>query len=238
MITASMRSTHSAVRRAALAAAFVAPWGFIAESWAEEKRAKQTAGLIGLVGHWSAVTDGGPALKADGEAWTGQTERSRLEPVARKLFPQLSDTFLVNGTAPGAFPLATHAEVADFSGGTIRVQFKLVGGRSDQTAGIVVGLGPSGEYMFLRYNTRDGNVAMWGYAGGERRVIAHGEQHAQLPLNQWHELAVTVSGLKITGVVNDSLRVDHTLAEPLKGRVGLWTKRDAVTVFRNFRVTR
>lgn len=194
--------------------------------------------FVGIVGHWTPVVEGGPAFKVDGERWSGMTERSHLEAVARPLFPTPDDGFVANGTAPGAFPLAVFRDVPNFSGGTLRVQFKLLGGRSDQTAGIVLGLQPTGEYLFVRYNTKDGNVAVWQYAGGERRVIAHGTVKAQLPLDTWHELAVTVSGATVTGVVDgDSLKVEHTLATPVTGRVGLWTKRDAVTVFRDFRVS-
>ena len=54
-----------------------------------------------------------------------------------------------------------------------------------QTAGIVFNLQPTGDYLFVRYNTKDGNAALWSYSGGQRRVIAHGEVHEQLPLNVW-----------------------------------------------------
>lgn len=150
----------------------------------------------------------------------------------------MNDTFITNGTAAQAFPLAAFTSTRDFTGGAIRVQFKLVGGTRDFTAGIVFNLKPNGEYYFARYNTLDGNVAVWRYQNGARARVADGETKARLPLNTWHELVLTVRGNQLSAMVSGTaLKVEHTLAEPARGRVGLWTKREAVTVFRNFVVT-
>jgi len=218
----------------------VAPWSAIADGPAEEKR-RQQAALIGVIGHWLPVEDEGAAFKVDGEKWNGQTATAHLETVGRSLFPNLAAhaaSFIKNGVAPGAFPLAVWSPAANFTRGTVRVQFKLIGGASDQTAGIVFGLQPTGEYYFVRYNTKDGNVAVWQYAGGERSLVHHGTLKAQLPLNTWHELVVTVAGTTVTGAISGSaLTVEHTLDKPVTGRVGLWTKRDAITSFKGYRVT-
>jgi hypothetical protein len=198
----------------------------------------QQAGLVGIIGRWVPVNDQGPALKADGAAWNGETSAADLEAAGRSLFLHIERSFVTHGVAPGAFPLAVYRAVRDFTNGAIRVQFKIVGGASDQNAGIVFGLQPTGEYLFARYNTKDGNVAIWEYRGGERRVIVHGEAHKQLPMNAWHELVVTVAGNRVSAsVTGQSLTVQHVLDRPLTGRVGVWVKRDAVTVFRDFRVT-
>ena len=168
--------------------------------------------LRGVIGLWSVVDDSGKALKVDGATWKGE------------------------GAPATAFPLAVWTGGNSFAGGTIRVRFKMVGGASDQNAGIVVGLTPEGEYHFLRYNTKDGNLAVWTYAGGERKVLTHGEHHQQLPLGSWQELVVTVQGNRISGTVTGTkLHVEHRFDRPVTGGIGLWTKRDAVTVFRDFR---
>ena len=223
--------------RFALAAVVILPWSGI-DSESEPKRGQPPRGLMGVVGNWTAINDSGPAFRVDGAAWNGQTAPRDLEAAGRSLFGQTTEAFLANGTAQGAFPLAVWRDVPDFAAGTIRVRFKLVGGASDQNAGVVVGLQPTGEYMFVRYNTKDGNVAIWAYANGERRRIADGETKAQLPMNTWHDLTVTVTGTTVTGSLDGTLGVQHTLDKPLSGRVGLWTKRDAVTVFKDFRVDR
>jgi hypothetical protein len=222
----------------AIATAF-APLSFVAEFETNLERRRQAAGsLVGIVGHWSVGEDRS-ALKADGSKWSGTTSTLEVQTAARPLFGELTDGFVANATAPGAFPLAVWSPVREFTEGTIRVQFNMVGGPSDQNAGIVIGLQPNGDYLFVRYNTKDGDVAIWQYSGGERRVISHGKEHVQLPLQTWHELAVTVAGTKVIGSVNNgAATLEHTLDKPLSGRVGVWTKRDAITVFKNYRISR
>ena len=97
-------------------------------------------------------------------------------------------------------------------------------------------LKPTGEYLFVRYNTKEGNIALWRYNAGDRAVVARGEQKAQLPLGSWYDLALTVAGSRIAGAVNGELRLEHDLGRPVAGRVGFWTKRDSVTLFKDVAV--
>ena len=199
--------------------------------------AEQSQGFIGVVGRWSNVTDGGPAFKIDTAGWSGTTERATLEAISRSLFSTVNDTFITNGTSATALPLAVFPETKNFAEGTIKVQFKLIGGATDKNAGIAFNLRPNGEYLFVRYNILDGNIALWRYRNGARARLSEGESTVALPLATWHELALTIKGNKLSASVNgNALHHEHTLDEPVSGRVGLWTKRDAITVFRNFRV--
>jgi hypothetical protein len=163
---------------------------------------------------------------------------------ARTLFSDKSAGFVAALAAPGAFPLAVVRDIKTFPAGTLEVSFKLVSGATDQTAGIVFGLQPDGSYTYARYNTKDGNVAVWKFENGERTVLQHGEVHQQLPLNQWHTLQVTIStdytrkGAVVAAAVKGStLGVRHTLPAPVEGRVGVWTKTDSVTSFKDFVTT-
>lgn len=234
-------TSHRALRMVctvAVGAALTVPLLLTAEPAHERQSSSQDAGLLPVVGHWTPVQDEGAALKADGEQWSGQTPSDALAASARTLFGTPTDSFVANLGGTGAFPLAVWRPTADFTEGTVRVRFKMIGGKTDQNAGIVFGLQPQGRYWFMRYNTKDGDVALWEFANGERRVIAHGETSAQLALNSWHELVLTVSGTRVSGAVNGgALRLDYTLDSAVSGRIGVWTKRDAVTAFRDFRVT-
>lgn len=196
------------------------------------------AALAPVVGNWQHVDDGGPAIKVDGSKWSGKTTRAELEAAARPIFGSVSDALVANTTGDGAFPLAVVTGIPNFEQGTIRVRFKLVSGSDDRSGGIAFGLSNAGEYYYVRYNTKDGNVAVWRYENGARKVLAHGEHHEQLPLNAWHELTVRVSGRTVTGnVTGTKLAVEHRLDAPVSGRVGLWAKRDVTTIFREYRVS-
>ena len=176
----------------------------------------------------------------NGERWSGQTTREALDSTSRRLFNEVSESFLTNMSSPVAFPIAVANEILAFNSGTLRTEFNLVGGKSDQIAGIVFGLQPNGEYYYVRYNTKDGNLAVWRYRNGDRENLAHGEVHKQLPLGTWHELVVEVEGPRVRGYIasDTTLSVEHTLESEPVGRVGVYAKRDAITAFRNFRITR
>jgi hypothetical protein len=200
---------------------------------------RQRAPFTVIVGHWTPVNDEGPAFKVDGERWGGTTDRPHLESMSRSLFGRIDTTFVANGMAPQAFPIAVAQDVGAFANGTLRVRFKLVGGKSDQIAGIMFGLRPTGEYYFMRYNTKDGNIALWRYARGERIRVAEGEAHKQIALNTWNELTVRIAGNVVTGMVGGTdLNLTHTFDAPVTGHVGVWVKRDAITTFKDFAAVR
>jgi hypothetical protein len=235
VVGAAVGATSRQLRLAAIAVFGVGLTAAVDPDWFGPRQPAAT--LVGVIGHWSAIDDGGPTLTVDGARWNGATTRAQLESAMKPFFPTVGDLLVANGTAPGAFPLAVWTGMTNFTEGTIRMQFKMLGGESDQNAGIVIGLQPSGEYHYVRYNTKDGDMAAWRFANGDRVRIVHGAKHEQLALNVWHELTVRVSGSRVTGMVNDSVTVEHVLDKPLSGQVGVWVKRDAITSFRNFRVS-
>jgi hypothetical protein len=166
-----------------------------------------------IVGHWEVVQEGGEdVVIADARKW--KTD---------------------NATTP--FPVAAVRGVENFSEGVLAVRFKLVGGESDQIAGLVFGMTPGAKtYYYVRYNTKDGNIALWEFEGDRKRIL-EGKEHLQLPLNEWHEIRVEVRGTRITGSVNGRLHLEHTRPRPVSGRVGFYTKRDSITAFKDFRTT-
>ena len=165
-----------------------------------------------IVGHWETTREGpDPVVIADARKW--KTEK-----------------------AEAPFPLAAVRGVDSFTGGALSVRFKLIAGDSDQIAGLAFGITPKAEYYYARYNTKDGNLAIWRFENGARHRLVDGTEHAQLPLDTWHELRVEVRGTRVVTTVNGRLRLEHTLPSPVAGRVGFYTKRDSVTAFKDFRI--
>ncbi|MBX9854238.1 MAG: hypothetical protein K2Y26_01865 [Gemmatimonadaceae bacterium] len=203
-----------------------------------------TGGLTAAVGHWSVgasnpkgAMDAG--ITANGELWSGRSDAAELSALARRWFGTADSSFVANAMSNGAFPFAVHDATTKFGDGVLAVDFRLDGGKSDQFAGIMFGLTSRGEYYAGRYNTKDGNVAVWTYANGERRVLAKGAGEKQLPLGAWHRLEVHIRGRDVTVRVvgHPELTHTHVLEAPVSGRVGLWVKRDAVSAFRNYKVS-
>jgi hypothetical protein len=176
--------------------------------------AQATLAVDPLIGHWeTTLEDGATVILADARKW--KTEEA---------------------TTP--FPIAAVRGVDNFTEGVISVKFKLVAGASDQIAGLVFGLTPKNEYFYARYNTKDGNIALWQFVNGDRKRILEGTEHVQLPLGTWHDLRVEVKGSTVRASVDGKLHLEHKLAAPVSGRVGFYTKRDSVTAFKSFSLSK
>jgi hypothetical protein len=193
--------------------------------------------IRGVIGNWAAAR--GDELVVDGAAWSGVTTDSAITAAGIALFGQASAALRANWNVPTAFPLAVSVEHRDFRSGTLQVQFRMLAGASDQNAGLLFNLQPDGSYLYLRYNTKDGDLALWRWADGKRTVIVHGQGGTRLPLDVWHTLEVLIDGQRLIGRVagHDALQLTHQLEAPVRGQVGLWAKRDAVTAFRDFTAT-
>jgi len=53
----------------------------------------------------------------------------------------------------------------------------------------------------------------------------------------WHELKVVVSGSRVAGYLDGKLLLQHDLGRKIASGVGLWSKNDRVTSFKDFQVT-
>jgi hypothetical protein len=197
--------------------------------------------LVPVHGTWSADYQNAPPSPKSNLIQVLTLEGMTTKPVAPDPEPILAlwgtdgAAFLKNATAKGAFPLAIARDLKEFRAGALSVEFKLVAGQTDQSAGIAFNIKPDGSYYFARYNTKDGNVAVWKFENGTRTVLTHGAEHEQLKLGEWHHLEVRFTGTQVEATANKKLTVKHTLDAAPSGRVGVWAKNDSVTSFRNFR---
>lgn len=192
-----------------------------------------------LAGNWTVREEAGARmLRVDGTSWQTGTPPVDLPAKAAKLFPSSAAAFAERVKAGLLFPYVVDPSVDTFSNGDIQVDFRLVGGASDQFASILFGLNADGDHYAYRYNTKDGDTALWKVVNGQRERIHHGGVHIEVPLNEWRTLKMRVNGAEITGWVNDTQALQFTLPAPVSGKVGLWSKADSVTDYRNYRVTR
>jgi hypothetical protein len=63
-----------------------------------------------------------------------------------------------------------------FSNGTIAMKFKTVSGDSDRCSGILFNVKPNGEWLSIRYNDTENNVALWQFHNGIRRPVKRGRE--------------------------------------------------------------
>ena len=156
-------------------------------------------------------------------------------------------------------PCTLLRDVKDFSNGTLRVQFKTISGTSDRCSGIVFNVKPNGDWLAIRYNDTEQNVALWEFHNGIRRMV-NAERKApgrstRRRGTSWRSRSMASSSKP---TMDGKPPLEYTLGSepvagrrgpphpdlypannpvlrpPVAGRVGLWSKTDSTSYLKGF----
>ena len=193
--------------------------------------------FVSVVGVWRIESEGNnKVLAVDGRQWKEGQAATGVADKARALYGDRYAEFLDRVQAYAYFPYAVAKDVTDFSNGEISVRFEGISGRIDQGAGILFDLKPNGDYLAIRANPLENNLVLWKFEKGKRSSVKW-IRDTPTPTRQWHELKVRIAGNKIEGYLDGKRYLEHVLAKPVSGRVGLWSKADSHVYFDDFTVT-
>src|SRR5690349_611972 len=204
--------------------------------------AKDTVGaeptsLISVVGIWRIENEKGkPVLAVDGRQWKEGQSSAGIADKARALYGERYAEFLDRVQAYAYFPYAVLPGIENFTGGELTVRFEGLSGRIDQGAGILFNLKPNGDYLTIRANCLENNLVLWKFEKGKRSSVKW-VRNTPTATRQWHELKVRISGSKVEGYLDGKLYLEDTLAQPVSGRIGLWSKADSHMYFTDYMVT-
>ncbi|HKV34540.1 MAG TPA: hypothetical protein VJP89_09470 [Pyrinomonadaceae bacterium] len=205
----------------------------------KERSGRDSTRFLAVVGNWSIVDDGGTkVLGVDGRQWLRGQPAGGLAQNARAIYGSRHEEFIDNVKAFAYFPYAVAKDVDDFHDGTISMRFKLVAGQLDSCAGILFNLKPNGDYLTVRFNGKEDNVVLWTFLKGKRSFVKKGTENVPLQFNTWHTLEISVKGTNLQASLDGKHLLDYTLAEPVSGRVGVWSKTDSVSYFDQYTVTK
>src|SRR5436189_5098192 len=111
------------------------------------------------------------------------------------------------------YPVAVLKGVDRFSNGTISMKFKTVGGESDRCSGILFNVKPNGDWLAVRYNDTENNVALWELHNGIRRNMKFKDRAKPFRMgrSQWHDLKMTVRGADLKAWLDATLALEYTL---------------------------
>jgi hypothetical protein len=116
----------------------------------------------------------------------------------------------------------------------VEVSFFAVEGKADMGGGIIWRAADDRNYYLVRANPLEQNIRIYRVVKGVRHVL-HNFDHI-IDVRRWHTLRMVMNGCSVQ-VFFDQKPVfdlcDKTFAE---GRIGLWTKSDAVTYFDDLKV--
>jgi len=193
--------------------------------------------FISVVGIWRIENEGGnKVLAVDGRQWKEGQAAAGIADKARALYGERYAEFLDRVQAYAYFPYTVAQDVQDFRNGDITVRFEGISGRIDQGAGILFNLKPNGDYLTVRANCLENNLVLWKFEKGKRSSVKW-IRDTPTPSRQWHELKVRIAGTKVEGYLDGKRYLEHTLPEPVSGRIGLWSKADSHVYFDDFTVT-
>jgi hypothetical protein len=202
-----------------------------------DKVGREPTTFLPVVGHWVVATeDGRKVVMVDGREWKRGQPAGGLADKAREIYGARHEEFIDNVNAFAYFPIAVAKAVPEFKDGTITVKFKMIGGVLDRCSGILFDVKPNGDYLALRFNGTEDNLVLWTFNNGKRSFVKRGSENVPLELGTWNEIKLEVHGTAVKGYLNGKLLLEHTLAEPVSGKVGLWSKTDSMSEFDAFTV--
>ena len=216
-----------------------------------------------IVGTWIVARDGpDKVIMVDGRPWVASKDNPTklLIESARKLYGTSNEELMDNAKQFAYFPVAVLKSVPNFSNGTISVKFKTVAGDADRASAILFNVKPNGDWLAIRYNDTEHNVALWEFHNGIRRRVAGGREGAwMLDRAAWHELKMTVDGADFKAYMNGEVALEYTLGSeprpgrngaapnadlfpannavlrpPVNGQIGLWAKTDSTSYFKDY----
>jgi len=220
-----------------------------------------------MVGTWVIVQEGADkVVMVDGRPWVASKDNPTklLIESARKLYGTTNEELMDNAKQFAYYPVAILGSIDNFSNGTISMKFKTISGESDRCSGILFNVKPNGDWLSIRYNDTENNVALWEFHNGIRRNIRFSDRAKPFMLdkNAWHELKMTVDGADFKAWLDGALALEYTfgaqpgpgrngaapnpdlipannpvLQPPVSGRIGIWSKTDSTSYFKDYVVS-
>ncbi|NOY61256.1 MAG: DUF1080 domain-containing protein [Calditrichaeota bacterium] len=126
------------------------------------------------------------------------------------------------------------AEQTDFSDVEIELKFKAIDGQEDQGGGPVWRYKDVDNYYVCRANPLESNFRVYKVVNGNRKQMQSAK--VDIPSDVWHSLKVRNVGNHIQCWYDGKMYLDVTDDTFTSGKVGLWTKADAVTWFDNVKI--
>lgn len=174
-----------------------------------------------LPGGWKAAKTG----EGEGSVWKVQDDDSA--PAGKHVLVQTSPK------GPTRMYNLCICEESDLVDVDLSVQLKALSGEVDQGGGVLWRCQDADNYYIARHNPLEKNFRVYKVIGGKRTQLATAD--VDEAAGKWHRLRIVHRGTQIQCYLNDKLHLeakDDALKQ--SGKVGLWTKADAVTAFDDF----
>lgn len=201
-----------------IAIVFASLIGCTTAATAEETWTFEDAQIGKLPDDWTGAKTG----KGEGSVW--KVIEDETAPSGAKVLAQTSS----DGPNP-LFNLCV-ADETKYTDVDLSVAFKAVNGKVDQGGGPVWRYQDENNYYIARMNPLENNFRVYKVVTGKRTQLA--SANVEAPAGKWHTIRIMHKGDHIQCYVNGKLHLDAKDSTfQGAGKIGLWTKADAVTSF-------
>jgi len=118
----------------------------------------------------------------------------------------------------------------------LSVSFLPVSGKADMGGGLIWRAADDRNYYLTRANPLEQNIRIYRVVKGIRKMLKN--YNEIIDIKKWHRLHVVNQGCRIQIFYDDKPIFDLCDETFKEGRIGLWTKSDAVTYFDDLRLTK
>jgi hypothetical protein len=171
----------------------------------------------GQPGEWKVLLDDVPPLLAPlSDKAPSVSKRAVFAQTSRDATAEHFPMFIYDGETFKDFKLTT--------------RFKIIGGAAEQMAGVVFRFQNESNFYVVRASALGKNISFYKRVNGQ--IASPVRLALEISTNVWHELVVDCSGTYIECQL-DGQKVLPTITDdfPAEGKVGFWTKSDAVSYF-------
>ncbi|MGC1403782.1 MAG: family 16 glycoside hydrolase, partial [Thermodesulfobacteriota bacterium] len=197
------------------------------------RQREKLEGFYVQLGDWKRIQKEGQNVFLQDGSESGFFLFSGLVGLANKVMGPSTQDLLDNLGAYYYFPLAI-ARNSEMAEETAQVQVKAIKGNIDRAGGIAFGIKNAGNYFVFRINALEDNVILFEYINNKRLQRAAAKM--KIESNRWYGLKVEIKGPHFRGYVDDEPVLEYDAQASIKGHVGLWTKADSVTEFRDLNI--
>jgi 3-keto-disaccharide hydrolase len=176
----------------------------------------------GQPGHWKIIEDEVPS------------PFQKITPNAQNFSKRGVLAQLSRDRTDSHYPLLVY-EGEVFKDFTLTTRFKIVDGKEEQMAGVAFRIQDEKNYYYVRASALGNTFYFFKFINGD--LIGPVGSKVAIAKGVWHEMTVECRGSQVTcsldgKVIIPEMRQDNFM----KGKIGLWTKSDAVSYFADLRL--
>lgn len=131
------------------------------------------------------------------------------------------------------FPLAI-AKESNMAKGSTQVMVKPVSGIIDQAGGLAFAIRDWANYFVFRINALENNAVLFEFHNNKR--LQRSEIQTPIQSGSWYSLRIVTFNNTLRAYLDDLQVLEYVADRDLGGYVGLWTKADSVTLFKDLEI--